>query len=294
MPKLLGVYNIEKPHITYEELLEISSWGLFSLKVKGISICDDRLAKCKKKCIKNSINNAIWKGLYMGSPGRDLYYMLPYLSDSQFEEIANIIIEKFPKDPPGNHVNVGMFFRQIYGQFEKQGVLRSDEDLKRMKKEKLDWDLSKKFITLLRDKFEKDNNFYGLSVLYEMEAHRMGDKAILNKDGDIINKMEQSYLESVKHAAKCNSYKQMFTPYYWCFKYFKKYRNRRKALSYAYLTIKNADKYCPDSREGYVDKLFSCIKYISKKDKNNWENFYKIYKDSKNNCVKKTFERYRR
>jgi len=279
----------ENSHITYKDLLEISSWGLFSLKIKGTSICDKRLEKYKKKSIKD----AEYGGIYIGSPGRDIYYMLPYLSEEQFEEVANIIVDRFPKDPPGNHVNVGMFFRQVYGQFEKQGVLRSDKDLKRMKKEKLDWNLSKKFIELLHDKFEKNNNFYGLSILYEMEAHRVGDKAILNMDIDMMDKMEKFYLESVRYSHKCNSYKQMFTPYYWCFEYFKKYGTKKKALLYAHLTIEAADKHCPDARPGYVTKLSSCIKYIRKKNKDKWNSFYKTYKNSKNKCVKKTFKEYK-
>jgi len=279
-----------KSHITYEELIELSSWGIFSLKIKGTSIRDERLEDYRKKSIKD----AIYEGIYIGSPGRDLYYMLPFLSDEQFEEVAIIVASRFPKDPPGNHVNVGMFFRQVYGQFEKQGVLRSDKDLERMKKEKLDWDLSKKFIALLRDKFDKDNNFYGLSILYEMEAHRMGDKAILSIDVDMMDKMEQFYLESVRYADKCNSFKQMFTPYYWCFEYFKKYNNKKKALTYAHLTIQSANKYCPDARPGYVSKLDNCIKYIRKKEKSTWGDFYTLYCNSDNKCVRKTFKRYRR
>jgi len=281
---------MKKPHITYEELLKISSWGLFSLKVKGTSICDDRLEEYRKKSIKD----AIYEGIYIGSPGRDIYYMLPYLSDEQLEEVAGIIVDRFLKDPPGNHVNVGMFFRQVYGQFEKQGVLKSDKDLEKMKKDKLDWDLSKKFVMLLRNKFEENNNFYGLSILHEMEAHRMGDKAILDKNIYMLNNMEESYLKSVKYAKKCNSYKQMFTPYYWCFEYFKKYKDKKKALLYAYLTIKYAHKYCPDARPGYISKLCSCIKYIRNKDKSNWDYFYNLYKNSENKCVRKTFKKFGR
>ena len=260
------------------------------MKIKGTSICDERLPMYKKKAIKS----AIYEGLYIGSPGRDIYFMLPYLSEEQIEEVVDMVQEKFLKEPPGNHVNVGMFFRQVYGQFEKQGVLRSDSDLKRMRGEKLDWKLSKKFMALLCDKFKDSNNFYGLSVLYEMEAHRMGDKAILKNDIDMLNKMEKSYLMAVEYAGRCNSYKQLFTPYYWCFEYFKKYKSKKKALKYARLTIKNADKYCPDARPGYISKLLNCIKYIKKHDKDGWKNFCGRYKNSKNKCVKKTFKEYKK
>jgi hypothetical protein len=275
------------PHITYKELLELISWGLFSFKIKGTSICDERLAIYKKK----AINNAIYKGIYIGSPGRDIYYMLPYLTKQQIEEIVNMVEEIFPKKPPGNHVNVGMFVRFIYGQFEKQGILRSDNDFKRMKNEKLEWSSSRSFLKLLYDKLEKHNNFYGMSILCEMNAHRFGDEAILNGDVNKLYKMEELYKKSVDLAYKCESYKQMFTPYYWCFEYFRKYKSKKKAFLYACLTIKNADKYCPDARPGYVTKLLNCIEYIKKYDKKRWKSFYIKYKNSKNKCVKKVFKK---
>ena len=268
-------------------MLEVVSWGLFSLKIKGTSICDDRLAEYKKK----AISNAAHEGIYVGSPGRDIYYMLPYLNDDQIIEIINIIVDKFPKIPPGNHVNVGMFVRFIYGQFEKQGILRSEKDFKRMKNEELDWDKSRKFLKILWGEFEYRENFYGLSILSEMDAHRVGDEAVINKDLEALDQMEQLYNMSVKYAHKCNSYKQMFTPYYWCYEYFRKYKDKKKALSYAYLTIESADKYCPDARPGYIAKLSSCLKYIKKRDKDNWQNFSDKYRKSKNKCVRNTFKK---
>ena len=278
---------MKKPHITYEELLKISSWGLFSLKVKGTSICDDRLEEYRKKSIKD----AIYEGIYIGSPGRDIYYMLPFLNETQMEEVVDKVADKFPKIPPDNHVNIGMFVRFLYGQFEKNGTLRSDKDLERMQNEIIDWDSSRKFIKLLFNKMVSSDNFYGMCILYEMEAHRLGDEAILNSDSEKFVKMEEMYNKSVEFAHKCESYKQMFTPYYWCFEYFKKGKNKNKALEYSYLTMKNAEKYCPDARPGYISKLLSCIKYIKKYDKKNWKNFCKIYKNSKNKCVKNTFKK---
>ena len=277
----------EKPHITYKELLEVVSWGLFSLKIKGTSICDDRLAGYKKK----AISNAAYEGIYIGSPGRDVYYMLPYLTKKQIEEVVDMVEKTFPKHPPGNHVNVGMFVRFIYGQFEKQGILRSEKDFERMKREKIEWSASRSFLKLLYNKLEENNNFYGMSILCEMEAHRLGDEAVLNRNIEKLNKMEEFYNKSVKLAYKCKSYKQMFTPYYWCYEYFKKYKDKKKALSYAYLTIENADKYCPDSRPGYITKLYSCLKYIKKKDEDRWQKFYGKYSKSKNKCVRNTFKR---
>jgi len=274
-------------NITYEQLLEISSWGLFSFSIKKNSICDKRLDGIYKKAIKG----AEYDGIYVGSPGRDIYYMLPYLTDEQINELSVVINNKFPKTPPSNHVNVAAFVRFVYGQFEKQGVLRSDKDFERMKKEKIDLTLSRKFLSLLFNRFEVDCNFYGMSILSEMEAHRLGDEATLHNDVSKLDDMEKKYKKSVEYAFKCNSYKQLFTPYYWAFKYFLKFKDMHRASKYAFLTIKNADKYCPDARPGYVTKLSDCVVYIRKYDADKWKAFYNKYKNSKNKCVKKVLRK---
>ena len=216
--------------------------------------------------------------------------MLPHLSEEQIDELANRLESEFPKTPPGNHVNVGALVRFIYGVFEKKGALRSNEDFKRMKKEKLDWDLPIKFIDLLYKKMEKNNNYYGLTILCEMKAHRLGDKAVIHKDEDKLDDMELLYCKAVKYGSRCNSYKHMFTPYYWAFRYFEKWGNVDKAISYAFMTFVQADLYCPDARPGYITKLKDCFKCIEKhKDKKEVSSFVKKYKNSKNKCVRKLF-----
>ncbi len=277
-------------HITYKELLEIISWGLLSMPIKGTSIYDKK-GKIKEYKDMN-ISNAEYKGVYTGSPGRDIYLMLPYLNKDQMKEVSYKLSEKFLTDPPNNHVNIAACIRFIYGQFEKNGILRSKEDFKRMKKEKPNWSLSRKFLKLLYKEFEKNNNFYGLTILCEMEGHRLGDEAVINKDKDKLKEMEEIYEKSVQFAYKCKSYKHMFTPYYWCAMYFSKFKNVKKALYYYKLTIEQADKYCPDSRESYVHKLCRAVSYIKSKDEKNWNSFYKKYKNnSKNACVIKLFKR---
>ncbi len=277
---------MKKSHLTYEELLRLTSYGIFAMNFKGISVHDKRLNDCK--CIKN----ADYKGIYVGSPGRDIYHMFPYLDNKQMNEIVDMVVEKFPKIPPGNHVNVGAFIRFVYGQFEKQGVLRSEKDFKRMKKEKLDWKSSRIFLELLYVKLQKDDNFYGMSILCEMNAHRIGDEAIINKDKNKLKKMEKEYNKSVGYAHKCKSYKQLFTPYYWASQYFSKFKYVKKALFYSYLTVDAAEQYCPDARPGYIDKILDCVLYIKKHDEQGWKIFYNNYsKNAENKCVKKVLKK---
>jgi len=271
-------------HITYEELLELIKWGLFNKPMKGVQINWPDL----KSIVP--IANAAHKGKYVGSPGKDIFFALPYLSDSQMKEVAERLCEEFPVIPPYNHLNVGSCIRFIYGQFKKQGTLRSKRDFRRMKKEmnndKIDWSLPRKFLGYLSDEFKKNKNYYGLCILYEMEGHRLGDEAVLCKDKRKLKKMEKKYLKSVDYAFKCNSYKHMFTPYFWCAKYFAKYKNRGKAVYYFKEMINSIMKNKNDPRFLYTDKIIEAFIYLNRID-GNWKQFYKLCKKSKDKCIRR-------
>jgi len=282
LSKKKKIFKIDKlPHLSYDELFKVVSMGVFNRRVKGIS-CD--ITGLKK------VQGAFYNGIYMGSPGKDIYVMLPYLSDEQIENIVEELERRFPKTPPGNHLNIAACIRFIYGQFEKNGILRSDADFHRMQNERPNWELPRKFMKLLYKRFKNSNNFYGLTILCEMEAHRLGDEAILNKNEEKLKEMEKKYNKAWDFAYKCKSYKHLFTPYFWSARYFMKYEIEDKAIKYSELTLKNADKYCPDARQSYIDKLLFCMKYLKKKDKKEWSEIYNKYKKSKNRCVKKAFK----
>ncbi len=271
-------------HITYNQLLEIISWGLISKEVKGTQL---RGIKRREK-----IEKAMHGGIYIGSPGKDIFLMLKYLNKEQMEEVAYKLCEQFPVIPPENHVNVAACVRFIYGQFDKNGTLRSEKDFERMKDEKIDWELPRKFLKLLYKEFENNNNYYGLSILCEMEGHRLGDEAVINKNEEKLKEMKKVYDKSVLFAYECKSYKQMFTPYYWATMYFVKFGDIDNVIKYSKLTVKQAEKYCPDSRGSYIEKIERCLHNIKKWNKKEWEKFCKEYrKKVKNKCVKKAFKR---
>ena len=274
----------KKSHISYNQLEKVISLGLLSKIVKGI-----QLQRCEN--IK-PIPGAIYNGLYIGSPGKDIFLMLPYLEEEQIKKIAVKLSKQFPMIPPSNHVNTAACIRFIYGQFEKQGTLKSNNQFKEMKKEEPNWVLPRKFLKLLYEKFEKRNNFYGLTILCEMEGHRLGDESLIYKDKNKLDIMEKTYVKSVEFAHKCKSYKQMFTPYFWAAKYFMKFGNKQKAIDYSKLTIKHTEKYCPDARGSYIQKVKDCLKYLKLElDKNKWKKFYQNLKNiSRNKCVKKALK----
>ncbi len=270
---------MEKPHITYDELLEIVSWGIFAMNMRGTSVCDNRIEEYKSKNIKN----AMYKGIYTGSPARDIYYMLPYLSEEQMREVAISVTEKFPIAPPiRNHVNISAFVRFIYGQFDKQGILRSEKDFERMKKEKLDWSLSRRFLKILYKELENKKNNYGLMMLCEMEAHRLGDEAVINGDKKKLKEMENSYHKSLKLAYKCKSHKHLFSIYYYMWRYFFKFKDIKNALKYSKLTIVNASqyyhKYYPNGDDYWAIRLKNTFKHIKTEvNEKNWKKFKKQY-----------------
>ncbi len=282
-------------HITYEELLEITSWGIFSMNMKGIQVTDKRL----KPCLPKKIKNALHEGIYTGSPGKDIYLMLPYLSSERMQEVAFLLSKNFPKVPPSNHVNVAACVRFIYGQFEKQGILRSKKDFERMKKEKLNWDLPRKFLKFLYKELENSNNFYGLNILYEMEAHRLGDEAVLYKSKEKLKEMEKTYDKAIESAYKCKSYKHMFSLYYWAGRYFAEFGESKKTIKYYKMAIlkscKYYHKYYPVGDSYYCKRLLNSLSYIKKNDTKNWDSFHKKYKNKiKSDKLKRVFEKIRK
>ncbi len=272
---------IDKSHISYNQLLEIISWGVFSMKMKGKSVSDKKLSDY------NRIEGAMYGGIYTGSPGRDIYFMLPYLSDTQMAEAALKLADKFLTKPPDNYVNVAALVRFIYGQFEKQGILRSEKDFERMKKEKLEWFLSRKFLGLLKKELKNRNNNYGLSMIYEMEGHRLGDEAVISYDKNKLKKMEDNYLKCVRCAIKCKGHKHMFSIYYWAYKYFKEFGDIENAVKYGKLSIKNSKKYYykyfPNGENYYSSRLKKTFSYIEQNDVRNKDNFTNKYKKYINN-----------
>lgn len=252
-----------------------------------VELCSKKiLAKVPK--VPGPMKGAFNGGDYLGRPGKDIFFALPKLDEDQFNKVVNELSLRFPHDPPTNHVGYAGCIRYIYGQFEKQGILRSEEDLKRMQGEDIDWRLSRKFMYALRDKFLEQKNYYGLCIFYEMEAHRLGDEAFLNNNDDKREEMEVSYMESVESAYKCGSLKQMFTPYFWCFKYYGRLGDHERALTYVLRTLEQMEKHCPSSKQGYLVKAMDCASYLKSKHPSMWKQVLSYYrKNGKNDCIRK-------
>jgi len=275
-------------HISYEQLLKIVSWSLFTKSMKGTHI---------RNMPKNlePIEGAVSGGLYIGSPGKDIFFLLPFLNEEQFNDLAERMVDLFPKTPPLNHVNIAACVRYIYGQFDKNGIFLSKGAYKKVEKHRDNWDLPRQFLIILEKKLQKKKKYYGISVLYEMEGHRLGDEAVLDKDKDKLKRMEEVYNTSVEYALKCNSSKHTWTPYYWAFKYFERFGDKKNALKYLKKAIESNNNYNTECRPGYMTKMRKCVEYIKENDKNDWKKVSKKYgKNYKNECIKQTFKKNRK
>jgi len=255
---------------------------------------EDLMKLCSKKIsakvpkVHGPMKGAFNGGDYLGRPGKDIFFALPKLNEEQFNKVVNQLSLRFPYDPPNNHVGYAGCIRYIYGQFEKQGILRSEGDLQRMQGEDIDWSLPRKFMCALRDKFLEQKNYYGLCIYYEMEAHRLGDESFLNNDKYKRAEMEMYYLKSVEYAHKCNSVKQMFTPYFWCFKYYARLGDYDKASYYVLMTLEQMEQHCPSSKQGYLVKAMDCAKYMKQHHKKKWKEILLHYsKNGRNDCIRK-------
>jgi len=234
--------------MTLNELLELIDLGI-PLKIR------------KKRPL---VSGAFEEGMYLGCPGKDIFFFLKTAQDEQLDIIAKNLSKQIPHTPPNDHVGNAACIRYIYGQFEKNGIFKSNKQ--EILENKANWETAEKFMDMLEDKFKQVDNCYGLSLVSEMRAHRRGDLAVINKDKSEAIKMEKLYRRSYKNAAKCNSLKHMFTPFYWCSKYFDELGNKEKSIKYAKKCLIEAYKYCPDNRHGYRTKIRTCIRIIQKFD----------------------------
>ena len=241
-----------------------------------------------KKNAKPMFDFGFRGGSYLGSPGKDLFFALPDLSDKEKDSIAKIIASLYPKKPPSNHVRWAAFIRYIYGCFEKQGCLRSKSDKQRMVEENSDWSLSIDFMNRVAVYFELNDNKYGLVIHYEMLAHRYGDRAIIEKDKDLLVPMMEYYQKSSEIAMNIECWKQMFTPFYWAGGYYGSMKEKEKAVKCYMKCIRRMERFCPDAREGYREKARVALQYIKKNsDRKEWSEFKKKYRGYRNKCLRK-------
>lgn len=227
-------------------------------------------------------------GNYLGAPGKDIFCSLSSLTLNELSELAVEFADVFPRTPPGNHAQWAAAIRYVYGCFEKQGILRSEEDKRRMIEEDPDWDVPFKFMEIVAERFRKTDHKYGLVLHHEMLAHRYGDKAVIKKDPSYLEPMIKNYIEAQYLASKVKSAKHMFTPFYWAARYYFEMGIKQEAARYHKLNLEYMETYCPDSREGYREKAITSIKQMKEcLSDEQWIEFKAWLSRRKNKCLKK-------
>lgn len=227
----------------------------------------DMLKLVKKGIGPTKFSGAFRDGNYLGNPGKDLYFWIESdPSEEQMQELAIVLADQFPKNPSHNPIEYGACIRYIYGMFEKQGVLRSPADKKRMIKEQQSWRLSEPFINFFYKAFENKKRYFGLAILCEQIAHRLGDEHIMKGESLYLDKMEQYYCDCYKFSKKCRSNKHLMTTFYWAGRYFAEAGQSKKAIEYYRRAVKAANLYCPDARKSLQEKIMDEFKYLKRKD----------------------------
>ena len=211
---------------------------------------------------------------------------MTYITEEQEDNLIEVFADIFPSSPPTNHENLSACLRYIYGCFDKQGCLLSKKHQKVIAR--LDWEKQDKFIDKLEKAFEARDNPFGLLVLYEMKAHRTGDKAIVSGDfslmGDMVKyyELSVSYLGEIRGRFKNYSYRH--TPYHWCACYLERC-NKNKAVLYHMKGLRMLEKYCADGRKGYREKVAHSVLYIKKNSKpRKWRALRKEISHYKKKC----------
>ncbi len=232
------------------------------------------------------VKGAFRSGAYLGCPGKDIYFALYHMSDEQENQVVSALADVIPVAPPGNYEHVAACFRYIYGCFDKQGCLLSNKHRKMIAT--FTWDEQDKFVGKLEAKLQEINNSFGLLALYEMKAHRLGDKAITTNNLPLMKNMIECYEKSVAYIpdlkSKYKGYSYRHTPYFWCACYLERY-NKAKAVNYHIKSLRHLEKYCKEVKKDYRKKVAHSVLYIKKHTKpRKWRALRKEISHFKRKC----------
>lgn len=230
------------------------------------------------------------QGIYLGSPGKEIYEILPFLTPGQIEILAERVCSVFTRKKrlPKDHIKWGNFIRYIYGCFGKDGFIRSEEIYKKSLDSSINWKISMDFMNIVAAKFEQSNEKYGLMLHNEMLAHRYGDHALQTKNPEDIAKMETCYLTARSIAKDIGSSKHMFSPPYWAARYFYLLGDYEKSKTYYVKALRSMGRYCDSDREGYIYKAQVSLTHLKKMmTKEELEGVLSKLRSYKNKCLTK-------
>ena len=194
------------------------------------------------KAISAGIHPKKASGYYVAYPAREIFELLPSLNPKQLDSLAIATAEAFPQLRPGKCVHLTCFIRYVYGCFDKQGLLNSKTSAN-IKQKQPDWSLSDYFMDRVAFYMDKKKRSYGLVLYYEMKAHRIGDKVILDNNKELIDTMLSFYEKAVQLAVILRAWKNTYSPYFWAANYLMAFGEVNRAKEYCLKFLENVNFY---------------------------------------------------
>lgn len=258
--------NIEKLSTNKVNVIDMKSYSkefLFAISKRGV---------VPKKHSMAPVGGAIDGGLYMGCPGKEIFYSLESLSHDDSVSLAACIASMFQSEP-SKVVHLYCFLRYIYGCFSKQGCCLSNVELERMRSENRDWSKSDIFVGAMIEYFKSTGNIFGQILCYEMQAHRIGDLAVIRNDLSLVADMLYLYNRSAILADQIGCAKNACSANYWAFRYLRLLnKSSGEWMPYVIKFCDNVEKY--DKRGTIKTKIGSVIEVAHKElDTKTWNDF---------------------
>jgi len=205
--------------------------------------------------------------LYMGCPGKQLFYALPRFSSKNLDTLVPVVAELFPKKVPSKGVQYSVFWRYFYGVFSKRGVLNkkcADDTISVTSQwESVYFPFVDRLFSFYSEKYK--NKHYGLVLAAEMRAHRNGDLYSIAKNDNkeqYLKKMISMYENAHSMAVRISAHKNAFSSLYWCAMYL--YENENKMfVEYAVRFLKAANQHATSVlTKGKVVSVLNRLKIV--------------------------------
>ena len=188
------------------------------------------------------------------------YLLSNDVSREDLYEIAKAFTQQIPPKHRGSHSHFALCLRNFFGAPDC-GIFNQHFNTQINQ-----WSKIFEFTEVLIEEFIKQNNFYALSLLYEIVGHRYGDM-FLTGDAESEARMINSYHIAAFYGLRNESAKHIATPYYWAATYFFSKRDipqyEEQSLSYYKKYIELIDTYnIPDLPPGEQRKVMQALARI--------------------------------
>ena len=193
----------------------------------------------KKPIGFSHVKFAIEDGMYMGCPGKEIFFSMSKLSVEDREKLVDPIISLFPRSLNSRSVHYSLFWRYFYGVFDKRGLLNKKKD-NTIQVSSL-WNDYFFYADHIMSCFPPSH--YGYVVALEMKAHRVGDLFLLTKEDKYKKQMLDMYDEVYRLSPVVGAKKNAFSSMFWCSVYLYEAKEFKLYNAYAIKFLHAVNKY---------------------------------------------------